>query len=273
MLNAGSDFRLQLIRCVLRVMFVMFKCASARFVLQSVCESVRTRSFSLTACKNTVIVERWWQVPLSKEGSPPRLYPRRHRVYRLVEDTKHNKQEKMELLLTQTVPKLGGRGDTVFVKKSVGRNKLLPQSLAVYPSDENKQLFAEERRVLREGKKEDRIQTRTGELTVEFLKQSRLVVRIQPAVQQNFILNKEIICRHFLRRLGVVVPPHALTLPDEPITEFGDFFCEVTVNGLDTVWVPLSVELYMEPQQKKLLKEEMTEKKTEPEKAQPDECV
>lgn len=47
------------------------------------------------------------------------------------------------ILLTE----LGGRGDTVFVKKSVGRNKLLPQGLAVYPSLENKQMFAEELRV------------------------------------------------------------------------------------------------------------------------------
>ncbi len=42
---------------------------------------------------------------------------------------------------------LGGRGDTVFVKKSLGRNKLLPQGLGVYPSQENKDMFAEEIRV------------------------------------------------------------------------------------------------------------------------------
>lgn len=42
---------------------------------------------------------------------------------------------------------LGGRGDTVMVKKSLGRNKLLPEGLAVYPSPENKQIFAEELRV------------------------------------------------------------------------------------------------------------------------------
>lgn len=54
--------------------------------------------------QNTVVVERWWQVPLSKRGSPPRLYPRRHRIYKLVEDTKQAPKEKMELILTQTVP-------------------------------------------------------------------------------------------------------------------------------------------------------------------------
>ncbi|KAI5091095.1 39S ribosomal protein L9, mitochondrial [Silurus meridionalis] len=206
--------------------------------------------------QNTVVVERWWQVPLSKEGRPPRLYSRRHRVYRFVEDTKHQTQEKLELLLTQTVPKLGGRGDTVFVKKSVGRNKLLAEGLAVYPSPENKEMFTEERRLLREGKREDRIQTRTGQLTVDFLKQSTLEIGIQTAPQQHFLLTKEIVCRHFLRKLGVVVPLHALTLPDEPITQFGDFWCDVTVNGLDTVRVQLIVGPYVDPRKKKLMKQE-----------------
>lgn len=140
------------------------------------------RSNTYVCPQNTVVVERWWQVPLSKVGSPPRLHPRRHRIYKLVEDTKRSPTLKMELILTQTVPseslkqsqkcwdfyqqttfrclfclikitvfilltELGGRGDTVIVKKSVGRNKLLPQGLAVYPSPENKEMFAEELRV------------------------------------------------------------------------------------------------------------------------------
>lgn len=127
--------------------------------------------------QHTVIVERWWQVPLSKVGRLPRLHPRRHRIYRLVEDLKHAPKEDLELILTQTIPSqylhhfcekpkitrtswnrlhvsnlikltgLGERGDTVFVKKSFGRNKLLAQGLAVYASPENRQMFAEELRV------------------------------------------------------------------------------------------------------------------------------
>lgn len=42
---------------------------------------------------------------------------------------------------------LGSRGDVVSVKKSVGRNKLLPQGLAVYASPENKKMFEEEKKV------------------------------------------------------------------------------------------------------------------------------
>ncbi|KAG9279515.1 39S ribosomal protein L9, mitochondrial [Astyanax mexicanus] len=239
-----------------------------RFALQSSgavsnLNSCLSRALSLTAQQNTVVVERWWQVPLSKEGSPPRLYGRRHRIYRMVEDTKHKSQEKMELLLTQTVPKLGGRGDTVTVKKSVGRNKLLPQGLAVYPSPENKEMFNEERRALREGKQEDRLQTRTGELTVEFLKKAKLEIGMPTSIQ--YELTKEIVCRNFLRTLGVVVPTHALTLPEEPITGLGDYWCEVRVNGLDAVRIPMSVVPFVEPRQRKLLKKMQEEQQTNPE--------
>lgn len=63
------------------------------------------KSVTNASCpQNTVVVERWWQVPLSKRGSPPRLHPRRHRIYKLVEDTTQAPREKMELILTQTVP-------------------------------------------------------------------------------------------------------------------------------------------------------------------------
>lgn len=219
--------------------------SSGRRVLQELLSQPAVRSFSVTPAQNTVIVERWWQVPLSKVGSPPRLHPRRHRIYKLVENTNHAAKEKMELILTQTVPKLGGRGDTVFVKKSVGRNKLLAQGLAVYPSPDNKQMFAEELRLLREGKPEERIQTRTGQLTVEFLKRSKLNINKMPS--DEFKLTKEVVCRQLLKKLGVVVPPHALKLPFEPITDLGDYWCEVTVNGMDTVRVPMSLVPYEDP--------------------------
>lgn len=148
----------------------------------------------------------------------------------------------MELILTQTVEKLGGRGDTVYVKKSVGRNKLLLQGLAVYPSPENKQMFAEEIRLLHEGKPEDRIQTRTGQLTVDYLKSSQL--KINKWLSDEYTLTKEIACRQFARKLGVIVPLHALRLPDEPIKDVGEYWCEVTVNGIDTVHIPLLVLPY-----------------------------
>ncbi|KAM4725251.1 large ribosomal subunit protein bL9m [Anableps anableps] len=213
-----------------------------RFVLQVLLRQPAVRSFSLTPAQHTVVVERWWKVPLSKVGSPPRLYPRRHRVYRLVEDTKHAPKEKMELILTQTVEKLGGRGDTVFVRKSIGRNKLLAQGLAVYPSLENKQMFAEELRLLREGKPDQRLQTRTGQLTLQLLKRSKLNINKMPS--DEFQLTREVVCRQFEKKLGVVVPAHALSLPFEPIKDLGDYWCDVTINGMDKVRIPMSLLPY-----------------------------
>ncbi|XP_056335819.1 39S ribosomal protein L9, mitochondrial [Danio aesculapii] len=248
----------------------MWAAAASRFVLQNGCNLTNLRSslsrvqnLSQTACKNTVIVERCWKVPLSKEGKPPRLHPRRHRVYRLVEDKKHSPQDKMELILTQTVPKLGGRGDTVFVKKAVGRNKLLPEGLAVYPSQDNKDMFVEELKKLHEGNPEDRIQTRTGQQTVEFLKNTELKVPFHTSIE--YSLTKEIVCRQFLRKRGVVVPPHALTLPEEPITGPGEHWCEVTVNGLDRVRVPMSVVPFVEPRQLLLMKQQQSLKESDSE--------
>uniref|UniRef100_H3DJI0 Large ribosomal subunit protein bL9m n=2 Tax=Tetraodon nigroviridis TaxID=99883 RepID=H3DJI0_TETNG len=216
--------------------------SSSRRVLQELLgQPAAVRSFSRSSPQNTVVVERWWQVPLSKVGSPPRLHPRRHRIYKLVEDTKRSPTPKMELILTQTVPKLGGRGDTVIVKKSVGRNKLLPQGLAVYPSPENKEMFAEELRLLREGRPEERVQTRTGQLTVDYLKCCKLrIIKMPPG---DFQVNQEVLCRQF-RKMGVVVPPHALNFPFGSVKEEGDYWCEVSVNGIDTVRVPVSLEPY-----------------------------
>ncbi|XP_069650220.1 large ribosomal subunit protein bL9m isoform X2 [Haliaeetus albicilla] len=184
-----------------------------------------SRALSLSHSRGTVVVERWWQVPLSKEGRQPRLHPRRHRIYRLVEDTKHLPKTNLELILTQSVENLGNRGDVVSVKKSVGRNKLLPQGLAVYASPENRKMFEEEKKLRQEGKLEV-LQTQSGEKTIKFLKSCRLELR-------------------------VFVPPHALKLPEEPITRWGEYWCDVTVNGLETVRVPMSVVKFLRPKTKR----------------------
>ncbi|XP_071474530.1 large ribosomal subunit protein bL9m isoform X3 [Marmota flaviventris] len=182
------------------------------------------RDLSLSHRRGTVVVERWWKVPLAGEGRKPRLH-RRHRVYKLVEDTKHRPKENLELILTQSVEKLGVRGDLVSVSKSLGRNRLLPQGLAVYASPENRKLFEEEKLLRQEGKLE-RIQTKAGEATVKFLRNCHLEVGMKNNVKWE--LNSEIVARHFLKNLGVVVAPHALKLPEEPITRWGEYWCEVT---------------------------------------------
>ncbi|XP_061462434.1 large ribosomal subunit protein bL9m isoform X2 [Rhineura floridana] len=177
------------------------------------------------ATVETCIVERWWKVPLSKEGRQPRVKHRRFRVFCLVEDTKHSPKKPLELILTQTVDDVGSRGDIVLVHRSFGRNELLFKNRAVYASPENKQIFEEENQLRREGKL-PKLQTHTGEKTVRFLRKCTLEIGVNDC--DEWQLTDAIVARHFLRNLGVVVPPHTLKLPDEPITELGEYWCEVT---------------------------------------------
>ncbi|NXN97977.1 RM09 protein, partial [Rhinopomastus cyanomelas] len=64
--------------------------------------------------------------------------------------------------------------------------------------------------------------------TIRFLQSCRLEVGMKNNVQWE--LNPEIVARHFFKNLGVFVPPHAVKLPPEPITRWGDYWCEVTVS-------------------------------------------
>ncbi|XP_060113841.1 large ribosomal subunit protein bL9m, partial [Heteronotia binoei] len=195
--------------------------------------------------QETVIVERWWKVPLSKIGREPRIKHRRFKVFRLIEDTKHSPKQPMELLLTDSVEGLGVRGDLVLVDKSYGRNKLLANNLAIYPSPENKKMLEEE---MKDGNLA-KTQTQSGTKTVRFLQTCHLEVGMKNNVKWE--LTPEIVARHFLKNLKVMVPPYAVKLPDEPITRWGEYWCEVTVNGLDTVRVPMSVVRFMLPKTKR----------------------
>ncbi|NXW99720.1 RM09 protein, partial [Larus smithsonianus] len=64
--------------------------------------------------------------------------------------------------------------------------------------------------------------------TIRFLKSCRLEVGMKNNVKWE--LNNEIVARHFLKNLRVFVPPHALKLPEEPITRWGEYWCDVTVS-------------------------------------------
>ncbi|NWU87814.1 RM09 protein, partial [Onychorhynchus coronatus] len=65
--------------------------------------------------------------------------------------------------------------------------------------------------------------------TLKFLRRCRLEVGMKNNVKWE--LTPEIVARHFLKNLGVFVPPHAVKLPEEPITRWGDYWCDVTVRG------------------------------------------
>ncbi|OWK50910.1 39S ribosomal protein L9, mitochondrial [Lonchura striata] len=206
------------------------------------------RALSLSHGPGSVVVERVYPVPLARAGAVPRPQPRRFRVFRLLRDGKHRPRGELELLLSRAVQGLGGRGDVVSVGKSRGRNQLLAQGLAQYPSPENLRRFQRERELAQQGKLEEP-QTLSGQKTLEFLRRCRLQVGMKN--NRSWELSPAIVARHFLKNLGVSVPPHALRLPPEPITRWGHSWCDVTVNGLDTVRVPMDVVQFLHPKTKR----------------------
>jgi large subunit ribosomal protein L9 len=54
----------------------------------------------------------------------------------------------VEVILLDTVPKLGNRGETVRVKPGYARNYLFPRRLALPASEGNQRVFREEEKVL-----------------------------------------------------------------------------------------------------------------------------
>ncbi|KAG8146967.1 hypothetical protein E2320_014051 [Naja naja] len=50
-----------------------------------------------------------------------------------------------------------------------------------------------------------------------------------------------------VNEFGRCSAPPGADSPEEPITQLGSYWCDVTVNGLDTVRVPLSVQPFAEP--------------------------
>lgn len=82
----------------------------------------------------------------------------------------------MKLLLAQDVKNVGKVGDIVNVKPGHGRNFLIPQGLAVIPTDRNIELIAEERKK-REAAEAQRRQ-RLGE-AVKALEGTSITIRAQ----------------------------------------------------------------------------------------------
>ncbi len=58
--------------------------------------------------------------------------------------------------------------------------------------------------------------------------QTHIVHIIQIRILFCYFFFNDLLC--FCPQLGVVVPTHALTLPEEPITGPGEYWCNVTVS-------------------------------------------
>ncbi|KAI8521718.1 54S ribosomal protein L9, mitochondrial [Branchiostoma belcheri] len=192
---------------------------------------------SLQQRRTTYILKRSHPLRLLKEGHEHRL-KKMNKVYELVEETSsQDAKHKLELILTEDVPKIGKKGDVVLVRKQIGRNKLLATGLAVYASPENRQMF-EDRKI------EDpslRKLSLTAEKTLEYLSQQTLTIPVWDDWPDGWVMTKEHLSHWMYRKLMIVAPPHTITLPEEPVDRLGSYTFTVTINEMESVEVPLEM--------------------------------
>ncbi|CAH1246679.1 MRPL9 [Branchiostoma lanceolatum] len=183
---------------------------------------ISAESLSLQQRRTTYVLKRSHPLRLLKEGHEHRL-KKMNKVYELVEETApRDAKPKLQLILTEDVPKLGKKGDVVQVRKQFGRNKLLATGLAMYASPENRQMF------------EDR-------KTLEYLSQQTLTISVRDNWPDDWVMTKEHLSHWMFRHLLIVAPPHTITLPEEPVDRLGSYTFTVTINQLESVEVKLEM--------------------------------
>ncbi|XP_071943347.1 large ribosomal subunit protein bL9m-like isoform X2 [Antedon mediterranea] len=187
--------------------------------------------------RNTVVVTRVTPANLPQLGKKfPRKMKRRHKVYYVTENENLKPQGDLQLILLQDVPKIGVKGEIVNVTKQVGRNKLLPFQLATYASPENIKHMADTQ--IASGM--DPKLTASARKTIKYLQLQTLTVEMRR--DQDWTLKREHVLHAFKKKLSVMVPDYALTMPEkEIVNEFGKFEVKVTINGIQTV--PVAMEI------------------------------
>ncbi|XP_033625029.1 39S ribosomal protein L9, mitochondrial-like [Asterias rubens] len=214
--------------------------SGGRHLMQSLCKNA---TVVYQQQRNIVNLRHRFPPLVPSFGKKPHRAKRKHKVYVWEGDSMLEEQEKLTLILTEDVSRIGMKGDVVTVRKSVGRNMLLAKNRAVYASQENIREFVQER-AKREEQSSEKILTGTALKTIAFLQKHKLVVKMR-SVPHWDTLSKEIVIHAFNKHLGVVVPDHALELPEEPITDYGTYTVKVTINQLETVEVEMDVQHYI----------------------------
>ncbi|XP_071826724.1 large ribosomal subunit protein bL9m-like isoform X2 [Apostichopus japonicus] len=216
-------------------------------LLSSVCRSTAAQSaINLQQRRSVVIVRRRERKRENKRWVKTDLenpFKEKEELYEFVEDTQHQATKTIKVILTEDVPGVGLKDDIVAARKGLVRNKLIPRELAVYASLEN---LKERASRLQEDASGPKRLSLLAQETIHHM-QSKPLRLVLHEDQEWEVLPKEPILQAF-KKDGVFVPEYALELPDEPITEFGVYQLQVTVNGVKTV--PVEMHLIKKEREK-----------------------
>ncbi|KAL8563893.1 hypothetical protein ACOMHN_049549 [Nucella lapillus] len=187
---------------------------------------------NLEHVRTTVVMEQVYPPRLARKGDLPKVKIR-NRVLKMVDRAHDHKTPDITCILTDFVDGVGMRGDTVTVKRRLFRGRLLPAGLAVYASPENLEKFAREKQ--EKGiVDEEKLVSVFGEMTLRQL--SGLYLRVPMSGDNSWVLTPKHV-RIALRKMGVEVKEHCISLPQQPITGPEEFPFSITMNGAKSVQV------------------------------------
>ncbi|KAK2153038.1 hypothetical protein LSH36_310g03041 [Paralvinella palmiformis] len=206
--------------------------------------SVMSQSSTLATyqqTRNTYILRRMFPVRLFKKGQRNRqLKGIKPQVYIAEDNLALKPSGDIDVLLTR----VGVKGEVVTLPKRIARNRLLPLGIAVYPSPENLKRFVAEK----EADKEEQLKETTSR-TIAQLMAMNLPIPMSP--DTDWILNENHV-RLALRKVGVVAPLKAITIPKEPITHPTELAINLRMNGKHDIKIRAIVYHFKKDEQAKL---------------------
>ena len=134
----------------------------------------------------------------------------------------------MEVILLETIAKLGDLGDRVTVKSGYGRNFLIPQKKAVPATFENLELFEARRAELEKVAGEKLADAHGRAETI-----NSMAISIQTKAGEEGKLFGSITVRDIAeaaKAKGVALEKSEVRLPEGPIRELGDFEIDVRLH-------------------------------------------
>lgn len=145
----------------------------------------------------------------------------------------------MEVILLESVGKLGSFGDTVKVKAGFARNYLVPQNKALPATKPNIKYFEEKQQEF-----QDKLKLKQGEAQnrADLLKDRS--VRIEMNAHDDGKLYGSVGIREILSLLteqGIEVAKHEVQLPDGAIRQAGEYQLRVQITPEIGVDIPMEV--------------------------------